>query len=146
MIPALFCLLLLGQGALSYEHHIINTASELIAFSKIVNSGTSYNGTTVFLDADIDFFGGLSDKFEPIGTSNDFQGTFDGQRHTISNITIKSFLWYVGLFGYSEGATIRNVVLDSSCSVVGSYMAQAQILLMLEGLLEDAMIAQLRTM
>ena len=28
---------------------------------------------------------------------------------------------YVGLFGYSKDATIRNVVLDSSCSVVSSY-------------------------
>ena len=27
---------------------------------------------------------------------------------------------YVGLFGYSKGTTIRNVVLDSSCSVVSS--------------------------
>ena len=38
------------------EYHI-TTASDLIQFSKIVNNGTSYSGTTVFLDADIDFSG-----------------------------------------------------------------------------------------
>ena len=73
------CVAALSQGALSYEHHI-NTASGLIEFSKDVNNGISYNGTTVFLDADIDFSGGLSEQqFEPIGNiSNTFQGTFDG--------------------------------------------------------------------
>ena len=117
----LVILCLLGQGALSYEHHIHST-SDLIAFSNEVNSGTSYNGTTVFLDADIDFFN-LSERFEPIGNSesNYFQGTFDGQGHMISNLAMNSSSQHVGLFGYSKGATIRNVMLDSSCSFMGSY-------------------------
>ena len=117
-----FCLLL-GQGALSYEHHI-NTTEDFIDFSKFVNSGISYNGTTMFLDADIDFSGGLSEQFEPI-VYYSFQGTFDGQGHTISNLAMNSSLWYVGLFGYSMYATIRNVVLDSSCSVVSSYSSSS---------------------
>ena len=122
MISVLFCLLLLGQGALSYELHI-NNASEFIQFSKNVNSGNSYSWTTVFLDADIDFSGGLSDEFEPIGKDwyNYFHGTFDGQGHAINNLSINSFSDHVGLFGYSKDATIRNVVMDSSCSVVSSY-------------------------
>ena len=121
MILVLFCLLL-GQGALSNEHRI-NNSNELIQFSKNVSSGTSYKGTTVFLDADIEFSGGLSEQFEPIGTSNKyFQGTFDGQGYAISNLAMNSSSsQYVGLFGYSSEATIRNVVLDSSCSVVSSY-------------------------
>ena len=79
MISALFCLLL-GQGALSYEYHI-TTENEFIQLSKNVSSGTSYNGATVFLDADIDFSGGLSERFEPIGMNWPyyFQGIFDGQ-------------------------------------------------------------------
>ena len=60
-----FLCLLLGQGALSQEHHI-STAEGLIAFSKDMNSGISFSGTTVFLDADIDFSGGLSEQFEPM--------------------------------------------------------------------------------
>lgn len=46
-----------------------------------------------------------------------FQGTFDGQGHVISNLKISSKLRYTGLFGYSQGTTIRNVIIDSSCSV-----------------------------
>ena len=125
----IFLCLLLGQGVLSYNHHI-NNASDLIQFSKDVNSGTSYSGTTVFLDDDIDFFDGLSDKFEIIGksSSNCFQGIFDGQGHTISNLAINSSSSvYVGLFGFSSGGTIRNAVLDSSCSVVSSFMGNANI-------------------
>ena len=123
----LCCLVALCQGVLGEgEHHIIS-ASGLKQFSKDVNNGTTYYETTVFLDADIDFSGGLSEQFEPIGywkSSSDnkpFQGTFDGQGHTISNLAINSSSQLAGLFGYSKGATIRNVVLDSSCSVVSSF-------------------------
>ena len=89
---------------------------------KNVNNGTGFSGTTVFLDADLDFSGGLSEQFEPIGKDYNryFQGTFDGQGRIISNLAMNFSSEYVGLFGYST-ATIRNVVLDSSCSVVSSY-------------------------
>ena len=46
-----------------------------------------------------------------------FYGTFDGQGYTISNLKVNTSSQYVGIFGYSKGfATIRNVVVDSSCS------------------------------
>ena len=108
------------QKVFGAEHHI-STAEDLIDFSKIVSSGTNCKGTTVFLDADIDFSGGLSEQFEPIGKGYDFQGTFDGQGYTISNLAISSSSRYVGLFGLSRRTTIKSVVLDSSCSVVSSY-------------------------
>ena len=140
----IFLCLLLGQGALSNEYHI-NNASDLIQFSKVVNRGTGYKGTTVFLDTDIDFSSGFSEQFEPIGKSiNYFQGTFDGQGHTISNLAMNSSSEYVGLFGYSEGATIRNVVLDSSCSVVSSYSGSDEATA--GGIVGFAVIAQLRTL
>ena len=116
-------LLLIGRGTIGTEYRI-SSASDIIEFSRNVSSGTRFEGTTVFLDADIDFSGGgLSEQFEPIGksTTNYFQGTFDGQGYTISNLAVNSTSAYAGLFGYSNGATIRNVVLDSSCSVVSSY-------------------------
>ena len=125
MISVLFCLLL-SQGAISYEYHI-NSTSEFIQFSKDVSSGTSYNGATVFLDADIDFSVSLSEHFEPIGKSWPyFQGVFDGQGHTISNLFVNSSSQCAGVFGYS-GVTIRNVVLDSSCSVVSSYSGSSSV-------------------
>ena len=67
-LSSLFLLLavILGQRALS-ENTYIHNANELTNFSKSVNSGKDYFGTTVFLDADIDFSGGLSEQFESIG-------------------------------------------------------------------------------
>ena len=57
--------------------------------------------------------------FEPIRTSsNYFLGVFDGQWHVISNLKIALiFLEYSGIFGYSRRFSIRNVILDSFCSV-----------------------------
>ena len=101
----------------------INNAEGLIDFSKVVNSGTTFENQTVLLDADIDFTEELSKQFQPIGkdANNDFLGTFDGQGHVINNLEITSSLQYVGLFGYSYGMTIKNTILDSSCSVTSTF-------------------------
>lgn len=76
----------------------IGTAEELVAFAKSVTDGSKggYAGQTVVLTADID----CSDvEWTPIGTMNlddmsdyscMFQGIFDGQGHTISNVTFNS--------------------------------------------------------
>jgi len=60
--------------------------------------------------------------FEPIGTPDaPFTGTFDGQEHTITGLTIaRPNTVAVGLFGYSEGATIKNVTLASADITVGT--------------------------
>ena len=103
----------------------IETPEDFIDFSKIVNSRTnSFNGTTVFLDSDLSFAG---KTFEPIGTDYHFYflGTFDGQGHVISNLNMTSSSEYVGLFGYSGGLTIKNVILDSSCSITSSFSASS---------------------
>ena len=117
----LFCL----HGVISGKNELhITNAMEFIYFSNDVNSGNSYSGATVILDNEIDFSGdGLSSQFEPIGNnnSNPFQGTFDGHGYTISGLAVRSSFQYVGLFGYIKGAAIRNVVLDSSCTVTSSY-------------------------
>ena len=47
----------------------ISNANDLIEFSNNVNSGTSYEGTTVYLGSDIDFTDELSKQFEPIGNT-----------------------------------------------------------------------------
>jgi hypothetical protein len=53
--------------------------------------------------------------WEPIGnTTSQFIGTYDGANHTITNLYInRSLQDYVGLFGYTDGAIIQNVKLDS---------------------------------
>ena len=106
------------MGTLGAEVRIPNV-DEFIQFKNNVNNGVSYSGTTVFLNSNIDLTG---KTFEPIGNSSIyFSGTFDGQGHVISNLVINSASQYVGLFGYSGGLTIKNVVLDSSCSITSSF-------------------------
>lgn len=112
-------MLLLGDGAFSSQFRI-TTPSELVEFSNSVSAGTNYLGTTVLLDSDIHFTDDLSQGFSPIGNKTCyFLGSFDGQGYAISNLKISSSLQYVGLFGYS-GGSIKNVILDSSCSVTSS--------------------------
>ena len=120
LVMLLLALSLTARSALGAEH-IIETPSDFIQFVNEVNSGnSSYSGTTVLLDADISLSG---ETLDPIGkdSSNQFLGVFDGQGHTISGLKMNSTSQYKGLFGYSEGLTIRNVVLDSSCSFTSSY-------------------------
>ena len=98
------------------EH--IRTPEDFLDFSKIVNTGTDFYGSTVFLESDLS----LSAITDPVGkdTFNYFSGTFDGQGHVISDFRISKLSTYVGVFGYSTGMTIRNVVVDDSCSVTCS--------------------------
>ena len=94
----------------------------------MVNSGkNSFEGTTVFLDADIYFPAEPltpMDYFTPIGnnTVGFFKGTFDGQGHIINNLAFNTSYQYAGLFGYSGyGLTIRNVIMGKSCSITSSF-------------------------
>ena len=118
MLPLLLVSLLAHKSALGAEYRI-DSADKFITFSNNVNSGQTFSGTTVFLDADIDFSG---KSFTPVAkTSYDFQGTFDGQGHKISNLKISTAMKHVALFGYSSGSTIKNTVLDDTCSIESSY-------------------------
>ena len=51
--------------------------------------------------------------WQPIGVSSSkFQGIFDGNNHTISNLNIdRPSSSAVGLFGYADGATFKNIVI-----------------------------------
>ena len=100
----------------------ITSMEDMIAFSEAVNSGESYLGTTVELETDIDFNGA---RIEPIGSGTPdedgvmswapFEGTFDGKEHLIKNVSIASgSMNYVGLFGYTRGATIRNIAVSTN--------------------------------
>jgi hypothetical protein len=98
---------------------IIRTPQDLLAFQQAVNNQglTTLNGR---LEADLDL-SSVNAKLQPIGTAeNPYIGTFDGQGHTISHFNMNSQYNYVGLFGIvSGGATIRNFVLDETCSISG---------------------------
>ncbi len=75
----------------------IGTLDELKALRDEVNNGNTFAGKTFKLTADIDLLG---EEWTPIGNpTNWFQGNFDGDGHTISNLKITSGE-YAGLFGY----------------------------------------------
>lgn len=98
----------------------ISNETDFINFIETVNSGVGYSEAMVLLDNDLDFSEFSFDQLEPIGISiyAYFTGVFDGQGHVIRNFEAKyNSLRYVGLFGYSAGAAIRNIVVDSSCSI-----------------------------
>lgn len=94
----------------------ISTAEGLAWLAVLVNGlngqdATDFSGKTITLEGDIDL---SAHYWTPIGisTSNYFKGTFDGDGHTISNLTIDANDSYVGLFGSTSGAVIKNVTLD----------------------------------
>ena len=96
----------------------ISTPEELIAFSNAVRGGAQYSQG--YLEADLDMEGHNA-NFLPIGTSTKtFRGTFDGQGHRIKGLHITGGD-FTGLFGaVGGGATITNLVLDSTCTIRGS--------------------------
>lgn len=107
---------------------IITTPAQLATFAEYVNTGyCTFAGKNVYLGADIDLIG---HKWNPIGNeTTQFQGTFDGQGHTISNLYIDDGNTYAGLFGYTSGdgdtmAEIKNVNLEESL-VIGRHNATA---------------------
>ena len=91
---------------------LIATVKDLCYLAVCVNKGDDCAGKTFKLVDDIDLTGV---DFTPIGNDeNNFNGTFDGDGHTISNLRINSSGDGAGLFGYvSKGGTIKNVNLSN---------------------------------
>ncbi|MCI6287892.1 MAG: hypothetical protein MR727_04045, partial [Lentisphaeria bacterium] len=91
----------------------ISTLEELKAFRDAVNSGTSYKGQTVELSADIDLKG---EEWTPIGKSGStFQGVFNGNGHTVSNLVINQpGMSDVGFFGFTTDGEIKNLTIHNA--------------------------------
>ena len=86
-------------------------------------AGTTHPSASAMLTADIDlknYCHAAEDGKEllswiPIGNNNNkWKGKMDGQGHTISNLYIKTAQDYVGLFGYTDGATIQDLIFDNA--------------------------------
>lgn len=84
-------------------------------------AGTTHPYASAMLTADIDLKnychaaeGGKELlSWIPIGSEkNRWKGNMDGQGHTISHFYIKTAQDYVGLFGYTDGATIQDLIFD----------------------------------
>jgi hypothetical protein len=93
----------------------ITSKEELVWFVKAVNGGN--NAVNALLKSDIEL--NANDEWTPIGTSDTpYSGTFDGNGHIISGVTISGTSNNVGLFGYTaESAVIKNLgVINSTVS------------------------------
>ncbi|MBE6426382.1 MAG: hypothetical protein E7029_10440, partial [Planctomycetaceae bacterium] len=100
------------------DSYTLSTREQFLGFTALVNTGLTANnfaGKTVYLDTDID----LSDvDFIPIGENynSPFRGSFDGQGHTISGLTLDGEKANcLALFGSVKGqnSTIGNFKLEN---------------------------------
>jgi len=116
----------LGNITVATALTTISSAQELVDFANAVNlNGKTFAGEAVMLTADINL-GGID--WAPIGQTGatQFHGVFDGQGHTIRNMTVNNAsvdaYCASGLFGWIESANavVRNVTV-ADASVAGHH-------------------------
>lgn len=135
MISALFCVRLMissnkNAKIANNDNNELQAAEEMVHLSREEMEASEdyadYNIITTpeeFLNMqldkkyilmnDIDFSGF---DYSIIGASNTsaFTGIFDGNNYTIRNVNIESSNQYVGLFGYINGGTVKNLKLENA--------------------------------
>ena len=108
-----------GSGSAADPYQIGN-ADQLMWFAAKANSGgkNSTSNLCVKLTADIDLTG---KDWTPIGQTTNYYsnyiayaGTFNGDGHTISGLTINNAKTYQALFGYVKGGTIQDLTVKGS--------------------------------
>lgn len=122
----------------------ITTPAQLLAFSNIVNGNVDYNvdgveqkdfeGYTIVLDNDIEWnpvadYDNWGNGVTPLafrsvgwGSNYQFNGTFDGQGHSIIGLYVNESLWG-GTFGMftslNDKAVVKNLILKNACVEAG---------------------------
>ena len=107
-----------GDGSADKPYKI-STAAELAWFHDQVNSGNNTISATLTKDIDLSEFCHAKDgttytdelSWTPI---NWYQGTFDGNGKTISNLYINATSNYTGFFGYAYAGSIKNITFDNA--------------------------------
>ena len=107
-----------GDGSADKPYKI-STAAELAWFRDQVNSGNNRVSATLTEDIDLAEFCHAADgttytdelSWTPITW---FQGTFDGNGKTISNLYINATSNYTGFFGYAYVGSIKNITFDNA--------------------------------
>ena len=101
-----------GDGDIKF----ITSVAKLQELAELVNGGNNFAGQTITLLADIDL---NNVEWTSIGTEdNYFAGTFEGNGHTIKNLTVveteaKEGKAFIGFFGYAKNATIKNLTFEN---------------------------------
>ena len=105
-----------GGDGTSEDPYEIATAAQLAFLAQEANSKDEYtwpeNPKYFKLTANINLQG---HEWTPIGTVyKRFVGSFDGDGHTIVNLSVKDG-WHAGLFGWIQnGATVKNLVIRNA--------------------------------
>ena len=88
----------------------IFTSADLVLWAEKVNDNPTYADNNCLLYTDIN----LSAEWTPVYSSNSYNGTFDGNGHTISGLSIGGNENYQGLFSYvGSNGTIKNLTLSN---------------------------------
>ncbi len=103
----------------------ISSQEELLAFASFANKRDystvsdvygELQGITYRLESDIDL-AGRAWPVVGITYNTPFNGTFDGQGHVISNLTVSGKMDYAGMFGYigdnNKNGCVKNLSLDN---------------------------------
>ena len=105
----------------SRQVYSISSAQDLIWLSQQVASGNTFDGVTFNQTVDINMSGII---FNPIGSpETPFRGIYNGKNYIIKNLNLNTYsynLSYRGLFGYVDGATIKNLTLKGE--IYASYV------------------------
>ncbi len=122
MVMSLLCVTALAveEGAeldWNASEIVISDVETLKAFAEKVNGGTTFQGQTVTLGADLDL---ANEAWTPIGTSdNPFKGTFEGGNKTVSNLTVTGENSFVGLFGRTMAPAVVKDLTVNNAAVSG---------------------------
>lgn len=124
-----------NEGVYNKENEYkLTNATGLFWFANELNvNGNTFAGKTVKLTTDIDLENAV---WTPVGQTGatQFQGTFDGQNMTISNLNVDATAqtgghYSSGLFGWLYAAIVKNVKVDGATvkgnhnvGVIGGYL------------------------
>lgn len=101
----------------------ISTLEELKAFRDEVNAGNTFKGETIELANDIDLGG---EEWTPIGhyQGGSFNGTFNGNGHTIKGLNIgnQSYSRGTGFFGETFTAVIKDLTIEGNINTNTDYV------------------------
>ena len=115
------------------DPYLIATAQDLVDFRDEVNASTKKSTSMLCakLTKDIDL-SNLEGDWEPIGKATNtykdyvaYGGTFDGDGHTISGLSINATTAYQGLFGYVKGGEIKDLTVAGSVTTSTTSSAYA---------------------
>ena len=106
------------------DYYLLKNAGNVEWLSNAIANG---GGAAFYakLTNDIDFLN-IENLHNPLGSSTGtkFKGVFDGQGYSIKNMIInRPTVEAQGFFGWLQGndnTTIKNLIIDSSCSIIGS--------------------------